>query len=810
MFTRRKSRNINDTAYTGVNQNTISYSTQPSSGALAAALSIGNNNKKQSNNNRSVSNTSQTRNDSLSSNGSLLKRSSRNNIQNNKLQQPNRRFSNGSYSSSTSTRSSPMTSIDAHQHHPVVYDIDDSFNDSYLDEITEESTKVYLNNKANLQDLKLSHNNQKNIQQQQPRKPVKMIKKYIPSPTGIKVIEVPESTYEKELARSNSLRSNSISRSNSLRGLSNKGKISRSTSLQSVSKIAAGGAATAAKNHRQSPRSVSSPLKISEDVDLEESLGKSDEKYEQQLKYKALQKEIEEEKKLAKEIEAKRKEYEKLKQERLQNAQKLKDLEAEVNSPDVTDSTIIHNKEEVPNEHTNKSENVEDGNMPKDDFVRISIPVLSDDEDDKISKPHLSVLDDDVDANESKYSELEIHEEPTSNIETSTTEAEPEYKSLDPNDTELGIINQYNLESTENLVDESKPLFDPSPAITDHPIEEESKETYVSTLQPPVAASGASSKSSVYSSESAKKPIKSAMKTSKSTPISNEQNNNNSVAHQAYLSLTTAENTRLNSKLSNPQLLNNNDFALLSGAPGGAYPQFTQLQNKPSNKRLSQQTLRKPQQQSQSQPKTSLRPQSIQQEPVSMSNRSLRHSTVQPIAPHPALQPNYVSPSKVKAQELYAKAQARPRSDFAPLKKKSSFTREQNENDEIPLRSPDRENEINKNTKTTLRGSTLPPQNIQQLQQQPVQESKPKSSGFFKSRFADSDDEGDYQPSGNKFKSRFNDSDEDLPKIQQPNNQPVNNQQFTTLRQDSSNVEKLPKEKKKFGKLRKLFGSRNN
>ena len=61
-----------------------------------------------------------------------------------------------------------------------------------------------------------------------------------------------------------------------------------------------------------------------------------------------------------------------------------------------------------------------------------------------------------------------------------------------------------------------------------------------------------------------------------------------------------------------------------------------------------------------------------------MSNRSLRpNSAVQPIPSHPALQPGYQSPSKLKAEALYAKAQARPHSEFKPsLAKKSSFSRE--------------------------------------------------------------------------------------------------------------------------------------
>lgn len=60
---------------------------------------------------------------------------------------------------STSSRSSiqtPTGSRNSLTNHPIVYDIDDSFNDSYLDEITEESNQIYLKNQANMKDLKLA------------------------------------------------------------------------------------------------------------------------------------------------------------------------------------------------------------------------------------------------------------------------------------------------------------------------------------------------------------------------------------------------------------------------------------------------------------------------------------------------------------------------------------------------------------------------------------------------------------------------------------------------------------------------------
>ena len=72
------------------------------------------------------------------------------------LGQPPRRFSANSRSSSASAGGS----FNSQTQHTHVYDIDDSFNDSYLDEITEETNQTYLNNKARMNDLRLPKQNE--------------------------------------------------------------------------------------------------------------------------------------------------------------------------------------------------------------------------------------------------------------------------------------------------------------------------------------------------------------------------------------------------------------------------------------------------------------------------------------------------------------------------------------------------------------------------------------------------------------------------------------------------------------------------
>lgn len=1040
MFSRRKTRSVHDTAYTGVSR-TAPNNHQPNSGALAAALTIGNAMKQQQPAQAAKKNSSIARSQSFQvappaaniseSGGSLLKRGSRSSMQSKDkagaLGQPPRRFSANSRSSSASAGGS----FNSQTQHTHVYDIDDSFNDSYLDEITEETNQTYLNNKARMNDLRLPKQNEATGNSNViANTPVKMVKKYIPTPTGIKVIEVPELQFQKEVARSNSMRSNSLlSRSGSLRNVSLTKKsynnVPRAASLTGTSRR---NGSSSAKNPN---RSVSSPLKsMHEEVVLEESLGKNDELEEQHSKYQELEKEIEEEKRLAAQIEAKRKEYERLKLERLKNEERLKELEKEVSfSDDVTEATVLHtpnedniplnqestthvrdsfvdvplpskfptetvteeeeDEEEVPitkvppvvdelDEKKLKDEDDEEEDVPiasvppvvdelddkllkeelvptaidgsenkfsetdkagfadtgvttdeadgaspngrsqslseatdnlkhqilgtqPEDSVMVSVPTFQVQEqsntDGRIAKPFLSTLDDEKstgDFNQAGHLNSSFAER------SSVSDDEKDFQTLDPSvATELGVINQYqNLESSEllqqdnasaitieeiddsdeeqersNLASQLRPQFSNKPEIIEptvaseenteksNPDHDNSKIESEDTLLAPGASSNVSSKSSLFSNDSQKKPIKSALKSASSFTAPTQQQQQlqqpaakGNAAQQAYLSLTTAENTRLNSKLSNSNLNNNPDFALTKAgngsaiggggnAFGGAYPLFGNLAsaNKPT-KRLSQQTLRKPPPQTQ---RGGARPHSMQhiEKQSGMSNRSLRpNSAVQPIPSHPALQPGYQSPSKLKAEALYAKAQARPHSEFKPsLAKKSSFSREIESNGHnnhgVTPRSQGRRIG-DRPARTTLRDPIAPtatqshaskpftPETTaaskpvkshtqQKLQSQsqsqsqllnhqqakPVQQYQlPKT---FKSRFNDSDDEGvDSLPTRN-FTSRFNDSDEDISTPRSSAPSPA----VASLRRDTEPKDSSPKKEKKFKKLRKLFGS---
>ncbi|KAL6450316.1 hypothetical protein SBY92_002250 [Candida maltosa Xu316] len=723
-----------------------------------------------------------------------------------------------------------------------------------------------------------------------------MVKKYVPSPTGIKVIEVPESEFQKEVARSNSMRSNSLmSRSGSLRNtsLTKKNNIPRSSSLTGLSKRTkpVGGATkSAAAAAATSHRSVSSPLRsMHEEVALEESLGKSDELHEQELKVKALEKEIEEEKKLAAQIELKRKEYEQLKKTRLENEQKLRDLEHNINDSNVSESTVIHNSIlETPEEVEEQQQHIEERTVPESvpkineeeedeedvpiqnlsiavdelekkhideakeepqldseaatDSVRVAVPTVHVEQDEKIEKPVLSGFDEDntLDGN------VPDTISPGKSAYESVSEDEREFKSLDPNmSAELGVIDQYqNLGSTEllqndvissvsfeepgtaeededdddeeygksNLAETLRPKFEESPEIIEPIVTDESDVTGEQkkvddtsypesndTLLPPGVSNDNSSKSSIYSGDSQKKPIKSAMKSSSSfsvptqTPPSsssaNTTNNNNgaaksSAAHQAYLSLTTAENTRLNSKLSNPSFGTHPDYALPANSGSGAYPQFASRPPQGGNvptKRLSQQTLRKPPQQQQQNGRGgfaggfSNRPQSMQ-----------HYEKIQDVQQqHQQQQQSQQQPQNLKIQPPTANVLV---------------------NDGVPPRSPNR----SEPKRTTLRSPSAPsaPQNngakpvhpqaqhknnfTSQVPANVPQQQQQAQSRPFQSRFNDSDDE---VPRRN-FTSRFNDSDEDVSSVPAV--------AITSLRREQEAAS--PKKEKKFKKLRKLFG----
>ncbi|RLV91309.1 hypothetical protein JA1_003940 [Spathaspora sp. JA1] len=832
---RRRSRSTHNTAYTGVNQ-PAPPNHQPNSSAVAAALTIGNSLKTTavkpitslSQNNPKPQNQVKPPAPSKTYGGSLFKRGSRSsigsipsNVQPQPQHQPTqpniqfRRFSSGSTITNTSSQSPGKT-----------YDIDDSFTDSYIDDITDESTRVYLKNQQNLKDLKLEHKPATKTTVSAAKRTTstattkgtpKMVKKYIPTPTGIKIIEVPQETYDKEMARCNSMRGTGLSnsRSSSLRNIASH-SIPRSSSLNNIpprKPVVKRAVSAAAHPPATSAHNLESMKEI---VELEDKLGKSDEIIEQQRRLELLQKQIDKEKELAHELEVKKKEYESLKAKRVEREKSFnKEIDRDSTFDNLEESTTII----TPAEENGNGHNISDGIEKQEDHhitneVEKQEQMYGQNLEKQEQYEHNTVTE----KQENEYMADLIEKPVLSSVDTQNAAILPavtisqsndstNFASLDPGVNELGIISQYGtFRSTELLtledhIKHDKHNDESSPAS--HPPSEQ----FTDSITVPTHHHGnASSKSSVYSNESpVRKPMKSAMKNSSSSllptqpqppqqqhkaPITRKAPTKPNPAQQAYISLTTAENTRLNSKLSHAEL---------NGA--SAYPQFHNPAPSPQVKRLSHQTLRKsppPPQQIRT-----LRPNSMPMEPPGMTSRQFRHTpvqssghtVVQPVPPHPMTQPGYISPSKARAQELYAKAQARPKSVFKPTGKEAATAKSET--------VPPKDKSTKKKQRMTLR-DPIPPTATQSHGSNPLDSSSettptsdnPSRRRKFKSRLLDSDDEDGPAGRYNGFSSRINDSDDEV-HISRP----------VTVVKDVD-VSPVGKEKKKFGKLRKLFGTK--
>ncbi|ODV76991.1 uncharacterized protein CANTADRAFT_92142 [Suhomyces tanzawaensis NRRL Y-17324] len=875
MFNRRRSRL--EPAYTGVNH-TAPASSQPSSNALAAALTIGEAMKlgahqptKTVQRSNSMQYIIKPAANQPTRSTSLLKRSpSLSSAAPAGQKQQFRGFSSSSITSSTS-RSSVASPPPARArtpqktHQKIVYDIDDSIDDSYLDDITEEANQRYFNNHDNMKDLRLSH---QPLSPPAPKSaPKKMVKKYIPTPNGIKIIEVPEENLNKEISRNNSIRSGSnIPRTGSLRAPPK--KTIRTSSLNSLS---------GKKPSSRLSSLVNSPnmTSMTENVELEDSLGQIDSSREHELKLQALEKQIQHEKDLARDLEIKKLEFEKLKLARLENEKKMLLLEEEAERASNPNDALENGLVKVTSDKTG-------GEAVTSTITRETFETPSDNSEskDQISKPLLASVDDhelsddegvagvSIDGSHVVVDELEkkkiettgVPETPSDHLQKGST---PEYGDSSEYDTdreakdlatgstsEIGIINRYGdfntneLSNRDSIIEhplaistddeddtesnrlakQLRPTFDVVPEIIED-AQEDALVSQLDALQVPPPINGGSSGSSLHSvstfesKSSLKKPIKSAMKNSNSfsniSTTSSKANAN--AARDAYLSLTTAENTKLNSKLSSSQLNDlkqNHTFIPLSDSSANG------------NNRMSQTLRKQPSQKSQGGlAGRSLRPQSMSADPRitqqqnnngGMSGRSLRNSMytphVAPMAPHPALQENYQSPSKLKAAELYAKANARPKSVFKPIKRTSSFSKEAEHQPQQPQRQ-----------RTTMRDSqpTVNPQQHRIQSQQPSKTPQPAppapaNNGFqkdnFRSRFYDSD-EGETHDSRRNggFSSRFNDSDDEGTQVSGSVSSPVSHHAdgSATLRESTKPSKSAGKEKKKFGKLRKLFGRSN-
>lgn len=714
--------------------------------------------------------------------------------------------------------------------------MDDSFNDSFLEQMGREAD-VHYSNRATMEDVKIEH--------KPPSKPaVKMVKKYIPTPNGIKVVEVPEAAMKQEIARSNSIRSGmAIGRSPLMQKIPRSPlmqRIPRSPLMQNAPRSVSLNSSPHAINRSGRPTgsrllSLVNPNPISENAEEEARAARIDEAKERQRENEKLQAQIENEKHLAKELEKQRLEYEELKRLRKANEEKMRELkrleEEEVLSrsisvdseanlrklaspltiyPDNTPETSVHHPNDVTAE---PKEEVEDEDEEEEDVPIRKLPIVVDEFELKRVE---EILDSHDDQNSSAYS-LDI-----SNPEVAATSSFSEPDELEkalPTTNNIGAIDEFGIEEvadSPSLAKQLRPIFDPlndpEPAPTFDLVPEIIEDEPLSSLTPPTTNAAASIRSNI-SSES--KPIKSAMKQPKATY--NSTASDQSPAHQAYLSLTTAENTRLNSKLSNAQLGEGKELA--PDVP------FSPPKS-PNNvlKRMSQ-TLRKQPSGSNSggMAGRSLRPVSQVETPQAlranhtgnggMSSRTFK-TQPSPIAPHPALQPNYQSPSKIKAADLYAKANSRPRSVFQPVRKSSFGKSEEQAKPESKRPMSQVQHRTTLRTPVHQIHASKPSQEPQVPTETPVatQEIKTVGRPQFKSRLADSDDEdasGAHNQGGKGFSSRFRDSIDESTRSANARSsfsaEEVMNTPITSLRNKQGEVEREEKPKKKRF-LKKLFG----
>lgn len=903
---RRKSRSVHNTAYTGVNH-TAPPSSQPNNNALAAALTIGQTLKNgdpnqfhgSSRSNSIQRSSSIQRSTSIQNirvvqnqkSNSLLKRSPSMGpgAKTSKLRADSNQFRNFSSSSQSDSRSINLR---------TTYDIDDSISESYLDEITEETTKHY-NNHETVRDLKLSHTNgspnllaPKRHSFANPRltPAVKMVKKYIPTPNGIKIIEVPEENLKREISRNNSIRSGA--------------NIPRSGSLTSVSGVTR----TARRQPSSRLSSIIRSPQLAPMAENEPSRSFIPEKSPEQLEYELLEKKIAEEKEMQRKLELKRKEYEDLKKKRnTYQSNPVDDSFSDIKS----ESTVVHDSS-VMNGLGINSTHLDDINDNDLNPKNIEKPILNDlstletvdNDNDNFISPSTSKEDEDSDFDVGinahgvvvdEFEEKEINDSiPDMSINPSkivVDEADGKmlktnHQDVDDTNTTTSTVtgitrdaeeDEFGIEEGEFDADDTPvlpkgPTFDTVPSIINDGILD-SDDQY---LKAPQTINGGSSASSITSEESptraAKKPMKSAMKNSTSFYNSPQNVAKNNAAHDVYLSLATAENTRLNSKLSSTQLdeVPNPIYSANHHYPTNAGS------TTPVSKRMSTNTLRKPSQQTSNSPGLvkSLRPQSMQYDSKPqkdagytsmqagqkerLSNRSLRDRSsvyVQPIAPHPALQPNYQSLSKARASELYAKANSRPHSTFN-LERKSSFSNEHVVNEprmrfsmrEAIQPSPAGPQPVGQQQQHQQhqqqqhqhhqhhQQQTQAPQQQYRQHQQPAPRAQPQTQPARSSRvpvpttptkaqptsrLADSEDEI-MSPDSGVFSSRLIDSDDesskpfdsDLLPYSHPQSQYRqfrDSKQILTLRDPTPKVstqkQEKTKEKKKFsGRLKKIFG----
>lgn len=862
MFNRRRTRNVNDSAYTGVANQAPANRTAPNLSALAAAATIGRSQSGQFTQKQAAAKPrpkSQMGVTQKRLNGLLLGRRSLIQL--------------GSGDFAGFTLSGPLNDT------RLVYDIDDLMDDAYFDEVT----NLTSFNHAQMADLRLSPHEQE--------APVKMVKRYIPTLTGVKVVEVPETQINLQIQRCNSVRAGmAIPRSNSMQG-SVKRLGLRALSLNSLSYANYKRAEPRTSSLRKQPPTNRSQRRPQSPAERTSSTTLA---LEQQLHL--LQAQIEHERALQEQIARKQQEYEHLKQQRVLQEQHLalmKEIEEEDEPEEVT---------------------------PVD------------------TTPRQTALDATVDPTTPSQAEAAAIEYPTGQTEALTTPEHSHNTQVTKNAVPAPILTGYVQGISGDEFVSHEPLFgetDPAglaqqlrpllggtesslggahSVASDVPVTSEGYGTRDTLPVPTISAAGGLLGLLIRLGSSGELPLRRPMKLALKNSTLNytlnlsllgKSGKPSNAAAGAYLSLETAENTRLNMKLSQQDLLEAIDPQVVPQPPKPQFHPPHQQQQQQQPKRMS---LRAPQPPAQEKQRT-MRPQLYaeprQQPGAKMLLRSLRQLThgapatggyVQPIAPHPTLQPGYQLPSKVKAAQLYAKASSRPVSQFG-LARKSSFSKENESDPNAGFKAaqngsvappppkghnrslsgslkitPQQQAQVQARAQANRasavpQGATTLRANPQQNQQpqQPQQQGKlltlrnglsgqnqqqyynngsqrapdgvvPLSgnSGAFKSRFADSDDE-DYEPGvaaaasgpspatgGRGHHMGFGRHQQEQKKPQKTGGFITNNFILPSVRNEeqalavpfvraleasSRDGQGSPqKDKKKFGKLRKLFG----
>ncbi|CAK7904055.1 hypothetical protein CAAN3_07S01684 [[Candida] anglica] len=864
MFGRRQAKTTHKPAYTGVNH-VASADHQPNSNALAAALTIGQSLKQQSPQQPQPQVQQQPRRFSLRSNSIQH--------QNATQQQPqSRRSSLLKRSSSITTKPNAANAFQSFGPHTPAAATPPSRRQSV--------DSSYYENHAHMNDL--HHGGAAAGSGPGTAAPVKMVKKYVPTANGIQIIEVPESTLAKEIARSNSLRN--LPRTNSVirRPPGTAGSHSqRTASLRASSRPTSRLSSLVESPSRLRPMREEHISTLSE-----EPRSPTDSEFE------SLDKEIEREKKYVEDLAKKRREYEQLKNKRLEEERKIRELQQseQEESRDIEEDEANATVEcVVPLDGVTSTAGTSTSTAGTSSSNNNSASVAP------FTDSDISSFEPTIDPSHVVVDEFEKKA-----LDHTVDHTSEQINSTLP-DPEPSMVDE-GTESTasSSLAKQLRPTFDTEPTVIekeqfDHQLSDQLNAELLQIPGPFI--SGGSSSSSIRSSgsldspsKSKKTPVKSAMKNSPSfysNKSRSRTNSNTNPAHQAYLSLTTAENTRLNSKLSSSQL----DLVQSSGNvyhPPPPTIQSTAQTPSPQSKRMSQ-TLRTPQGQTSS-PNgpvngsgfhhngngaaqngslsgRSLRPQSFvdpsrrnaqPEQPKGMSGRSLRDRSsvyVAPIGAHPALQPGYQSPSKARAADLYARANARPVSTFKP-QKKSSFSREDSHGEPQPERRTtlrDTSGNINNGAAIEHQATGEKPSPVNANGVIPLKNTAQAPGSRFRSRLADSDDESEPVGLGHphahappqatrssRFASRFNDSDDEddifsngqhassasspaQNHYHQQYHQQHHQQQSATsptgqyslredkrapmesLRNSEPKSEQKPK-KKSFGKLRKLFG----